>query len=175
MARTKVLLTQDVANVGEAGNVFTVAAGYARNYLMPRGLAVLATKGAIKQADVIKQGALRRRAQERANAEAQAQVISQQRLLFVANAGENDRLYGSVTANDIGERLAAAVGFPVERRRIVLDQGLRELGIFPIQIRLMPEVVGTFTVGIVREGEGWAEAEARQAAKATPKPEAESA
>ena len=165
MTRTKVLLTQDVSTLGEAGNVFTVAAGYARNYLMPRGLAVLATKGALKQADVIKQTALRRRAQERANAEAQAQMIGQQRLLFVANAGENDRLYGSVTANDIAEQLSGAVGFPVDRRRILLEHPLRELGIFPIQLRLMPEVTATFTIAVVREGETWEAAQAREAAK----------
>lgn len=165
MARTKVLLTQDVPDLGMAGNVFTVAAGYARNYLMPRGLAVLATKGALKQAELIKEAATRRRAQERANAEAQATVISQQRLLFTANAGENDRLYGSVTTQDIGERLTAAVGFDIDRRRILLDHPLRELGIFPIQIRLMPDVAPTFIVGIVREGEDWATAEARAAAK----------
>lgn len=165
MARTKVLLTQDVPNLGQAGNVFTVAAGYARNYLLPRSLAVLATKGALKQAVMIKEAALRRRAQERANAEAQAQVISQQRLLFTANAGDNDRLYGSVTTQDIAEQLTAAVGFEVDRRRILLEHPIRELGIFPIQLRLMADVVATFTVGVVREGEGWAEAEARQAAK----------
>ncbi|MCL4858656.1 MAG: 50S ribosomal protein L9 [Caldilineaceae bacterium] len=165
MARTKVLLTQDVANLGDAGNVFSVAAGYARNYLLPRGMAVLATKGALKQADMIKQAALRRRAQERAHAESQAQVISQQRLLFTANAGDNDRLYGSVTSQEIAEKLAAAVGFEIDRRRVLLDQPIRELGISALQMRLMPEVVATFTVGVVREGEGWEQAEARQAAK----------
>ncbi len=170
MARTKVLLLQDVPNLGLAGDVFSVAAGYARNYLMPRGLAVLATKGALKQADMVKQAALRRRAQERANAEAQAQLINQQRLLFVANAGDNDRLYGSITAQDIADRLAEAVGFEVDRRRIVLEHPLRELGIYSLQLRLLTDVVATFTVGIVREGEDWAEAEARQAAKSTPAP-----
>jgi large subunit ribosomal protein L9 len=165
MTRTKVLLTQDVPHLGQAGNVFSVAAGYARNFLMPRGMAVLATKGALKQAEMIKQTALRRRAQERANAEAQAQVIGQQRLLFFANAGENDRLYGSVTSNDIADKLTEAVGFPVDRRRILLEHPIRELGVFPIEIRLMSEVSATFTVGVAREGEDWATVQARQAAK----------
>jgi len=165
MARTKVLLLQDISTLGMAGNVYTVAAGYARNYLMPRGLAVLATKGALKQADEIKQTTLRRRAQERANAEAQGEMIKRQRLLFTANAGDNDRLYGSVTTAEIAEKLAAAVGFEVDRRRIELEHPLRDLGIFNLQIRLMPEVIPSFSVAVVREGEGWAEAEARQAAK----------
>lgn len=166
MARTKVLLTQDIGTLGQAGNVYTVAAGYARNYLMPRGLAVLATKGALKQAEVIKETAMRKRAQERANATAQAEIISRQKLLFTANAGDNDRLYGSVTSADIAEKLTAACGFEIDRRRIQLDHPIRELGIYPIQIRLLPEIHPEFTVGVVREGEGWAEAEARAAAKA---------
>ncbi|OUC08089.1 50S ribosomal protein L9, partial [Litorilinea aerophila] len=104
----KVILTQDVPDLGLAGEVHSVAGGYARNYLMPRGLAILATKGALKQAEEIRQAGIRRRARERANAEAQAEVIRQQRLLFEARAGENDRLYGSVTSADIAEKLAEA-------------------------------------------------------------------
>ena len=166
MARVKILLTKDVPEVGQAGNVFSVAGGYARNYLMPRGLAVLATRGAMKQADEIKTAATRRRARERANAEAQAQVISGTKLLFTANAGENDRLYGSVTATDIAEKLSAVVGFEVDRRRIDIEHAIRDLGIHDLSIRLMPEVAATFKVAVVREGENWNAAEARAAAKA---------
>ncbi len=166
MARMKVLLVKDVADLGEAGEVYAVAGGYARNYLMPRGMAVLATKGALKQADEIKQVGIRRRAQERSNAEAQATMISGKRLLFAANAGENDRLYGSVTAADIAEQLAAAVGFDVDRRRIQIEHGLRDLGIHDVSIRLLPDIAATFKVAVVRDGEDWAAAEKRQAAKA---------
>src|SRR5690606_13009529 len=125
MSRMKVLLTQDVLDLGNAGEVHTVAGGYARNYLMPRGLAVVASKGALKQAEEIRQAGIRRRAQERSNAEAQAQVIAGQKLLFGMRAGENDRLYGSVTTNDIAEKLAEAVGFEIDRRRITLEQPIR--------------------------------------------------
>lgn len=175
MARMKVLLTQDVPELGVAGEIYAVAGGYARNYLMPRGMAVLATKGALKQAEEIKQAGIRRRAKERANAEAQAQVISGKRLLFTANAGENNRLYGSVTTADIAERLTEAVGFEVDRRRIVLDQGLRELGMYNLAVRLMPEVTGNFVVAVVREGENWAAAEARVAAAQAAAKQAEAA
>jgi large subunit ribosomal protein L9 len=160
----KVLLMQDVVELGVAGEIYSVAGGYARNYLMPRGFAVLATKGALKQAEEIKQAGIRRRAKERSNAEAQAQVINGKKLLFIANAGENNRLYGSVTTADIAERLSEAVGFEVDRRRIMLDQGLRELGIYTLAVRLMPEVTANFNVAVVREGENWAAAEARVAA-----------
>ncbi len=166
MGQMKVLLTEDVPNLGLAGEVHSVAGGYARNYLMPRGMVVLATKGALKQADDIRQAGIRRRAVERANAEAQAQVISQQKLLFAARAGENDRLYGSVTSADIAERLSEAVGFEVDRRRIQLEHPLRELGLYNIEIRLMADVSATFQVAVVREGESWVEAEARSAAPA---------
>ena len=166
MARVKVLLTKDVAELGHAGEVYAVAGGYARNYLMPRGLAVLATRGNMKQAEEIKAAATRRRARDRANAEAQAQMIAGKKLVFAANAGENDRLYGSVTSSDIAEKLSALVGFEVDRRRIELEHGLRDLGIHDISIRLMPEVIAAFQVAVVREGEDWAAAEARAIAKA---------
>uniref|UniRef100_A0A7C1JW95 Large ribosomal subunit protein bL9 n=1 Tax=Caldilinea aerophila TaxID=133453 RepID=A0A7C1JW95_9CHLR len=165
MARVKVLLVKDVPELGNAGEVYSVAGGYARNYLMPRGLAVLATRGALKQAEQIKAAAMQRRARERANAEAQAQMIMGKRLLFTANAGENNRLYGSITTADIAEKLSQELGFEVDRRRIELDHGIRELGIHTVTIRLMPEVTATFQVGVVREGEDWAAAEAYQAAR----------
>lgn len=166
MARMKVLLTQDVPELGHAGNIYSVAGGYARNYLMPRGLAILATKGALKQAEEIKQAGIRLRARERANAEAQAQVIRGQRLLFGANAGENDRLYGSVTSSDIAERLTEVVGFEVDRRKIQLEHAIRDLGVYTLTVRLMPEIAPTFQVAVVREGEDWKAADNRAAAKA---------
>jgi large subunit ribosomal protein L9 len=172
MARMKVLLLKDVPELGEAGNIYAVAGGYARNYLMPRGMAVLATKGAMKQAEEIKQSALRRRARERSSAEAQAQMIIGKKLLFKANAGENDRLYGSVTTAEIAEQLSQAVGFEVDRRRIELEHPLRDLGVYDLSIRMMQDVHANFQVAVVREGEDWAAAQARAAAKAAKAQEA---
>jgi len=166
MARTKVLLIQDIPEIGLAGEIHAVAGGYARNFLFPRGMAILATRGAMKQAEEIRQAGIRVRARERSNAEAQAQVITQQRLLFEANAGENDRLYGSVTSGEVAERLAEACGFDIDRRRLQLHQPLRELGVFELEMRLMQDVSPIFTVAVVREGETWDDADARLAAKA---------
>lgn len=163
MARMNILLMQDVDEIGLAGEVHSVAGGFARNYLMPRGYAILATKGALKQAEEIRQAGIQRRAQERKDAEAQAAIIEGQRLIFEAKAGENDRLYGSVTTADIANRLTDMAGFEVNRRRIQLNQPLRELGIYPMAVRLVPDVVPKFDVAVVREGEDWAAAEARQA------------
>ena len=162
MARMKVLLTEDIPSLGLAGEVHTVARGYARNYLLPRREAILATKGALKQAEDIRQSAIRKRAQERSNADAQAEVLSSQQLLFNVRAGENDRLYGSITTSDIAERLEEAAAFEVDRRRILLGQPIRELGLYDVTIRLMAEVDATFAVAVVREGEGWADAEQRE-------------
>ena len=120
MARMKVLLMKDVPDLGEAGEVYAVAGGYARNYLMPRGMAVLATKGALKQAEEIKLAGIRRRAQERSNAEAQAVMIGDKRILFTANAGENDRLCGRCIASASTAALpcwpAAATGLDASPR-----------------------------------------------------------
>ncbi len=173
MSRMKVLLTQDVPDLGLAGEIHTVAGGYARNYLMPRGLGVLATKGALKQAEDIRQAGIRRRARERANAEAQAAMIADQKLLFAARAGENNRLYGSVTPADVAEELGKLVDFEVDRRRIQMEP-LRELGLYEIEIRLMADVSAKFKVAVVREGETWADAEAR-AAQPVEKSDAEEA
>lgn len=164
MARMNVLLIQDVPSLGLAGEIHTVAGGYARNYLMPRGEAILASKGAIKQAEEIRQAAQRKRAKERKNAEAQAELISQQRVLFQVRAGDNGRLYGSITNSDIAEKLEEQLGFEVDRRRILLDAALRDLGIHQVEIRLMPEVSATFAVALVREEESWEDGEKRQAA-----------
>lgn len=166
MARMKILLTEDVPNVGQAGEIHTVAAGFARNFLIPRGEAILATSAALKKAEEIRKAATRKRAQERAHAESQAEVIRQQRLLFQVRAGENNRLYGSVTSADIAEQLQELVGFEVDRRRIQLDAAIRELGLHQISLRLMAEVTATFPVAVVREGEGWEDAERRQAKNA---------
>lgn len=162
MARMKILLTEDVPSLGLAGEVHTVARGYARNYLIPRREAIIATRGALKQAEDIRQAAVRKRAQERSNADAQAEVLSGQQLLFNVRAGENDRLYGSITTSDIAESLEETVEFEVDRRRIVLNQPIRELGLYDVTMRLMTEVEATFAVAVVREGEGWADAEQRE-------------
>ena len=164
MARMKVLLMEDVPNLGLAGEIQTVAAGFARNYLMPRKEAVPASKGAIKQAEDIRQSAMRKRAKERANAQAQAAMINKQKLLFEVRAGENGRLYGSITSGDVAEQLQGLLEFEIDRRRIQLDAGIRDLGVYDVPIRLMPEVTAIFKVAVVREGEGWADVEKRQAA-----------
>ncbi len=160
MARIKVLLLQDLDTLGQAGEVYAVAAGYARNFLMPQGIAMPATKGMMKQAEEIREAGMRRRAKERSDAEAVAAIIDKQRLLFQVKAGETGRLYGSINTADLGDSLAAATELEIDRRKIMLEQPIRDLGMHQVRVRLMAEVYAEFTVGVVQENEGWAEAEA---------------
>ena len=130
MARMKVLLLQDLATMGQAGEVHVVAGGYARNFLMPQGIAVPATKGVLKQAEEIREAGLRRRAKEIAGAEAQATIINSKKLLFEVKAGETGRMYGSINTADLGDRLGEKVDFEIDRRKILLDSPIRDLGMY---------------------------------------------
>jgi large subunit ribosomal protein L9 len=142
----KVLLVQDVDNLGLAGDVKEVANGYGRNYLIPNGLAVLAKAGALKEADVHRRKAAERRERIAAEMTAMAEVISQVELTFKAKAGEKGRLYGSVTAAEITEKLAESIGHEVDRRKIVLEGPIKELGTHRVSIRLGPDIMTTFGV-----------------------------
>lgn len=159
MARTKILLTEPVDELGNAGDVCTVARGYARNFLIPNGLAVWATKKALKQADELRRLGLLKLARQKEEAQAQAEVIRGRRLLFFANAGETNRLYGSITVGDVAERIEQETEIVVDRRKILLEGPIRSLGVTPVRIRLMQEVDTFVEVGVVREEETWDNAE----------------
>ncbi len=159
MARTKVLLKEAVDNLGMAGDVCTVARGYARNYLIPNNLAVWATASALKQADEIRQMGLKKLAMLQSEARAQAEVLNGRRLLFHELAGESNRLYGSVTAMDIEERLQDDTDLLIDRRKYLMEGPIRQLGVFPIRIRLMQDIETFIEIGVVREGENWDDAE----------------
>lgn len=149
--KIKVLLTQDVEKLGAAGDVREVSGGYGRNYLIPQGMAVLATRGQVKEAEQ-RAAANRKRVQaERNEAEALAARINGTTLRFVERVGELDRLYGSVTSIDIAEKLAAHLGEAVDRRRIDLDEPIKRIGIYPVKVRLMSGVEPV--VNVVVEGE----------------------
>ncbi len=159
MAKTKILLKEAVDELGIAGDICTVARGYARNFLVPNGLAVWATKNALKQADELRRIGLLKLAKQKEKAEAQAEVIRGRRLLFMANAGETNRLYGSITQADIVNRIEQEMEIPLDRRTLLLDGPIRSLGVAPVRIRLMQDVESFIEVGVVREGETWDNAE----------------
>ncbi len=149
----EILLKQDVNNLGSAGDIVKVKPGYARNYLIPRGLAMPATPGLRKQADQIKQAAERRRLRELKTAQDLADRISQVTLTFKAKAGESGRLYGSITSASIAEALSEELGTEIDRRDLRLDHSLRELGEHEITIHLAHGVNATFKVMVEPEGE----------------------
>jgi large subunit ribosomal protein L9 len=147
----EVLLLQDVDQLGRAGDVKKVADGHARNFLFPRGLAVLATPGAIKQSRLIKRAEANRKAKELSDAQALAQQLDGEVVTFQARAGESDRLYGSITNVNIAEALEEKLGLEVDRRKIELEEPLKELGTHAVTIRLAPEAEAKVTVVIERE------------------------
>ena len=147
----EVLLLMDVDQLGVAGDIKKVASGYARNYLFPRGLAVLATPGAIKQAELQREAEARQKAHELSEAQALAQLLDGKSVTFEARAGEGDRLYGSITSANIAEALAEEVGQEVDKRKVDLEEPLKELGMHAVTIRLAPEAEAKVTVVIERE------------------------
>jgi large subunit ribosomal protein L9 len=148
----QVLLIQDVDNLGYAGDVKKVADGFGRNYLLPRNLAVLATPGALKQAETIRKGAEKRRAHEMADAQAMANQLAGLELLFERRAGETGKLYGSVTSGDIADSIKAKSGLEVDKRKVALPEPIRQLGDQEVTIKLMIDVATTIKVHVLPEG-----------------------
>lgn len=147
----KVLLREDVDNLGYAGEVMDVANGYGRNYLIPRGLAVKATPSVLKQAESWRARAATRVDELRKEHEALSTRISGANLIFTARAGETGKLYGSITTNDIVEQLNENLGTEVDRRSVVSGP-LRQLGEHKVMIRLSRDYQPYVNVFIQPEG-----------------------
>lgn len=148
----KILLKDDVDNLGTVGDIVDVADGYARNYLLPQGLAVRATPGQIKQVDVIRAQARLKHQRIADEMAALTEKLAGTLLTFEATASERGRLYGSVTQDQIAEALAAELGEPIDRRKIDTDP-LRQLGLHAVPIRLSGELTPKVSVIVHREGE----------------------
>jgi large subunit ribosomal protein L9 len=147
----KVLLTETVDNLGSAGEIKKVADGYARNFLIPKGLAVPATGGALKQAELRRQAETRRQKREEVKAESLAGTLSQVTLTFQAKAGEKDKLYGSITNANIAEALERETGQAIDKRKVELEEPIRELGSYYVPIKLLPNLAPRITVIVERE------------------------
>ncbi len=148
----KVMLLKDVINLGRAGDVKKVADGYGRNYLIPQGLAVLATPGVMKQADRIRDRAAQERARLNQELSAIAERISGLELPFSVKAGDTGRLYGSVTTTMIAEAIEEVTGVQIARRQVD-SQPLKMLGVHNINIHLTMDLNPEVTVVVHREGE----------------------
>lgn len=147
----QVLLLQDVEGLGQAGTVKKVADGYARNSLTPRLLALPATPGSVKAAEQAREAKSHRQARALSEAQALAQLLDGQTVTFQARAGEGDRLYGSITNANIAEALQAKVGREIDKRKIVLEEPLKELGAHTITIHLAPQAEAKVIVVVERE------------------------
>ena len=142
----KIILNKDVPKLGVAGTIQEVAPGYARNYLIPQGFATVATRGVIKQVEERLKAEARRIAKQEDELRGLAERIEGLRLEIEARVGDQGRLYGSVTAADIAERLAARVGEEIDRRKIDLDEPIRTVGEHQVAIRLVGRLTPKITV-----------------------------
>lgn len=146
----KVILTRDVPNLGKRTEVVEVKPGHARNYLIPQGLALPATDSALKDIQSRIRSEELKLSKKKQLAEQQAKAINEISCTATVQAGEEDRLYGSVTAADIAE-LMAQQGIKIDKRKIVLEEPIKKLGVYNIPIRLHPEVEATVKLWVVRQ------------------------
>lgn len=146
----KVILKQDVSNLGEKGDIRDVSEGYARNYLIPRGLAVKASPGRLKELEHLKKDEAKRAAREEAEAKKQYAEIHGTTVTLTVKAGEGGKLFGSVTSSDIAAALAAE-GLKVEKRKIDLKNPIKQLGSYTVDIKLYPNITPQIIVRVEPE------------------------
>lgn len=153
MATMELLLKEDVDNLGVRGDLVKVRPGYGRNYLLPRGLAIQATPGNVKQIEMQRKALLKKEAADRDAALQQADLLKEVTLNFTRKVGEHGILYGSVTSMDIAEALAAQ-GYEIDRRRVQLRDPIKETGDFEVPVKLHREVTTNVKVVVQNEDEG---------------------
>src|SRR6185503_8988945 len=162
MGHKQVLLREDIDNLGARGEIVRVKAGYARNYLLPRNLAVEATTSNVKQIEGERAALMKREAKERSSAEGQADQLRNLALKFERKVGEAGVLYGSVTSMDIAHALEEQ-GYKIDRRKIALREPLKRFGNYTVPVRLHREVTVELPVSVVGEGGVEVNVEALQA------------
>ena len=162
----KIVLRQDVPKLGEAGTIQEVKPGFARNYLIPKGMAVLATAGEVKTAEHNAGVKARKIAKQESQLQSLADKIEGKRLEFTVRAGEGGRLYGSITAGDIADELVKLVGEEVDRRKVVLEDPIRNLGEHSVTVHLVGRLRPAITVMVVGDAEYQAAHAVAEAAKA---------
>ncbi len=146
----QVILKERLENLGHVGDIVTVKPGYARNYLIPQGLAYAATAGNLKRIEREKAKIEKRNAADLSAARERATVIETTSVTFSARAGEEGKLFGSITAADIAEKLAEQ-GIEIDRKQVMLDEPLKALGVFEVAIRLHAEVRPEIKVWVIKE------------------------
>lgn len=149
----KVILSKDVEKLGEKGDVVTVADGYARNYLVPKGMAMLASKGSLRQAEQMKRA--REEAERKRKEEAAAKVssLASTPVYISARAGEGGRLFGSVTNGDVARAVKDQLEEDIDKRNVLLEEPIRSLGTFSVEVKLHEEVNALVTVEVIAHEE----------------------
>ncbi|MCA9772064.1 MAG: 50S ribosomal protein L9 [Myxococcales bacterium] len=146
----KLILTDDVPHLGSMGDTVAVKPGYGRNYLIPRGLAILATAGSVNRMEHEKRGIEAKAARLRQDSEKLAKKIEKLKIQFARAAGEEDRLFGSVTSQDIQAYLFDQ-GIEIDRKYIHLGDPIKSLGVFEVEIKLHPTITTKVSVWVVKE------------------------
>ena len=147
----RVVLRADVDTLGNKGDLLEVSDGYARNYLVPRGLAIRATKGVVKQAEAMRRNRAARDERDREAAQAVADRLATRRIQVTARAGEGGKLFGSVTAADVADAVRAQTDVEIDRRNLRLAEPIKELGPSEVPLRLHPDVEVVLGVDVVAE------------------------
>ena len=146
----EVILREDIERVGSRGQVVKVADGYARTFLLPKRLAVAATDANRKIVEQERQAHLRREAKQKGEAEDLSKMLSGVTVIIAQKAGENDQLFGSVTSKDVADALAQK-NFTIDRRKVLMDEPIKQLGEFKVPVRLHKDVTAEVTVQVVKE------------------------
>ena len=154
----KVILADDVDNLGRKGDVVNVADGFARNYLVPQGLALFASKGALKQADQMRRAREEKERKVKEEAEGRVARLGAASVYISARAGEEGRLFGSVTKTDVARAIEEQLGEAVDRHEVRLDDPIRHLGTHKVEVHLHEEVNAAVTVEVIAHEEEGAEA-----------------
>ena len=146
----KIILREDVDHVGKMGELVTVAAGYARNFLLPRDMAALATEKNVRALEHQKRLIEAKRKKERAAADELVKRLAGIPITITMQAGEEDKLFGSVTSKDIADALAAA-DFVIDKRKIVLEEPIKRLGDYTVTVKLHADITADFKVSVIAE------------------------
>lgn len=146
----KVILLEDVQGKGKSGDIVTVSDGYARNFLFPKNLAKEATKTNLNAAKIAKDAVAHKEAVRKQEAEELAKKLKGKTISITGNCGEGTRLFGSITSAEIAEGIKTATGIEIDKKKIVLNDHIKELGKYPVSIKLFAEVSTQITVEVVK-------------------------
>ncbi|MBO0694032.1 MAG: 50S ribosomal protein L9 [Acidimicrobiaceae bacterium] len=146
----RIVLRSDLANLGKRGDICEVADGYARNYLLPKNLAIVATRGVTEQANAMRRSRDLRDTRDREAAEAVARTLVPQVIRIPMRAGGDDRLFGSVTSSDVASAVAEQTGVELDRRKLNLEEPIKSLGTHEVPVKLHSDVEFRVTVDVVR-------------------------